>query len=98
MALSSAQRRYLRSLCHALNPVLTIAERGLADSVRAELERTLAHHELIKIRLTGDREQKAVWISELLEATGADLVQTIGHVVSIYRRNPEAQKIDLPPR
>lgn len=97
MPLSPAQRRHLRALCHALKPVVTVAERGLAPSVSQEIEQALAHHELIKIRLAGaDRAQKAQLTEALLAACGAELVQSIGHVVSIYRHNPDKPRIELP--
>ena len=97
MALNNNQRRYLRGLSHDLHPLVIIAERGLAPSVLKEIEIALNHHELIKIRISAaDRDAKAGLIEQLLELSGAELVQKIGHVVSIYRPNPEAPKLELP--
>jgi RNA-binding protein len=97
MAVNNAQRRYLRGLTHGLNPVVMVAERGLAPSVMNEVEIALAHHELIKVRVSvGDRDARDALIAELLASTGAELIHKIGNVVSIYRRNPEQQRIELP--
>lgn len=97
MALNNNQRRYLRGLSHDLHPLVTVAERGLVPSVLKEIEIALAHHELLKIRISAaDRDAKAGLIDSLLETSGAELVQKIGHVVSIYRANPEAPKLELP--
>lgn len=97
MALKNAQKRYLRGLTHGLSPVVMVAERGLAPSVIKEIEIALAHHELIKVRVTAaDREARDALIAELLASSGAELIHKIGHVVSIYRRNPEQPKIELP--
>ena len=97
MALKNAQKRYLRGLTHGLNPVVMIAERGLAPTVMNEIEIALAHHELIKVRVSAaDREACDALVSEMLAATGAELVHKIGHVVSIRRRNTEQPKIELP--
>ncbi len=97
MALKNAQKRYLRGLTHGLNPVVMIAERGLAPTVMNEIEIALAHHELIKVRVSAaDREARDALVSEMLAATGAELVHKIGHVVSIWRRNTEQPKIELP--
>ncbi len=97
MAVNNAQRRYLRGLTHGLNPVVMVAERGLAPSVMKEVEIALAHHELIKVRVSvGDREARDALIAELLASTGAELIHKIGNVVSIYRRNPEQTRIELP--
>jgi len=97
MALTNTQRRYLRGLSHDLHPLVTIAERGLAPSVIKEIESALMHHELIKVRISAaDRDSKATLIDSLLEQTGAELVQKIGHIASLYRPNDEAPKIEIP--
>jgi RNA-binding protein len=97
MALNNAQRKYLRGLTHGLNPVVMVAERGLVPSVLKEVEIALTHHELIKVRVSvGDREARDAMVAELLAASGAELVHKIGHVVSIYRRNPDQLRIELP--
>ncbi len=97
MALNNNQRRFLRGLSHDLHPLVTVAERGLAPSVLKEIEVALSHHELIKIRISAaDRDAKAVLIDTLVEQTGAELVQKIGHVVSIYRPHADGPKLELP--
>ena len=97
MALKNAQKRYLRGLTHGLNPVVMIAERGLAPSVLKEMEIALDHHELIKVRISAaDRDARDALVEEMLAATNAELVHKIGHVVSIWRRNNAHPKIELP--
>lgn len=79
------QKRY-RALGHALKPVVTIAGKGLTDGVCAELERALEDHELIKVKLAiADREERRELVAELTAKTGAELVQSIGKVVLIFR-------------
>ena len=51
MTISSADKKYLRSLGHQLKPVVTVAGNGLTESVVAELDRALSDHELIKVKL-----------------------------------------------
>lgn len=83
--------RQLRAIGHQLNPVVTIAAKGLSENVRAELERALSDHELIKIRLSvGDRTLRDAVLAELLEAHSAELVQRVGNTALILRRNPNA--------
>ncbi|HWS26602.1 MAG TPA: YhbY family RNA-binding protein [Xanthomonadales bacterium] len=97
MALKNAQKRYLRGLTHGLNPVVMIAERGLAPSVLKEMEIALDHHELIKVRISAaDRDARDALVAEMLAATNAELIHKIGHVVSIWRRNNAHPKIELP--
>ncbi|MCK0744578.1 ribosome assembly RNA-binding protein YhbY [Chromohalobacter nigrandesensis] len=89
MSLSQAQKKAFRSIGHHLNPVVTVSENGLSEGVLAELTRALEDHELIKIKLAiGDRDTRQSVIDELTEASHSELVQTIGKVALLYRRNP----------
>ena len=96
MSLSPRQKRHLRGLTHALQPVVIVGDKGLTEAVMAEIELALNHHELVKIRLRSDRETRAAWAAEIGDATGAERVHAIGQVVCFYRRNPEKPVIDLP--
>lgn len=98
MPLSSNQKKYLRGLGHSLHPVVIVGDKGLNENVRAEIEQALAHHELIKIKLRSDREQRARWQEEILALTGAELVDRIGQVICLYRRHPEKPVLRLPAR
>src|ERR1041384_292281 len=53
MELSERQRKYLRGLGHALNPVLLIGNAGVSPAVIAEAARALNDHELIKVKFRG---------------------------------------------
>lgn len=87
MTLSTGDKKHLRQLGHQLNPVVTVAGKGLSDSVLAEADRALADHELIKVKFAvGDRELKQQLITELCGRTHAELVQTIGHIALVYRK------------
>lgn len=87
MSLDNNTRKLLRRIGHALSPAVTLGDKGLSERVAAELERALADHELVKIRITGsDRERRQALVREVLAATGAAQVQAIGHVVLLYRK------------
>ncbi|MGY6555965.1 MAG: YhbY family RNA-binding protein [Wenzhouxiangella sp.] len=96
MPLSNTQRRYLRGLTHDLSPVVTVADKGLSDNVQAEIELALEHHELIKVKLRAEREQRALWIEQISAHFGAELVHQIGQIACYYRRHPKKPKIALP--
>lgn len=97
MPLTSSQTRYLRSLAHTLKPVLLLGGKGVTPGVLRELEQALDDHELIKIRLGGsDRAARADDLGKLVESSGAEPVQTIGHIAVLYRRNREKPGIALP--
>jgi len=94
---SEAQRRYLRGLGHQLKPVIQVGDAGLSDALLAEFESTLAHHELIKVRVrAADRDERDALIARLCAAGAATLIQRIGNVALLYRHNPERNKIVLP--
>lgn len=87
MTLSAGDKKHLRQLGHSLNPVVTVAGKGLSESVLAEVDRALTDHELIKVKLAvGDRILKQQLIDELCQRSDAQLVQTIGHMALIYRK------------
>lgn len=96
MPLTNAQRKYLRGLTHDLDPVVMVADKGLSDNVRGEIDLALEHHELIKIRLRAEREQRAEWIETIGRDFGAELIHQIGQVACYYRRHPEKPRIALP--
>ncbi len=97
MDITKTQQKFLRSKAHHLKPVLWIGQNGLTDSVTAEIETALDHHELIKIKLrVGDRELRNKTIADICQATHSTQVQSIGNIVSIYRRNDKQTVIVLP--
>jgi len=87
MTLSNDDKKHLRGIAHKLKPVVTIADKGLTDNVMAELNRALNDHELIKVKISlSDREAKKTTIEKACQRLKAELVQTIGHVIVLYRR------------
>jgi RNA-binding protein len=99
MSLSPAQKKFLRSLGHSLKPIVTVGSAGVTPAVTAELDASLAHHELVKIKVrSGERSSRREMVTSLCEATGSELVQQIGHMALLYRPDPESPSIRLPPR
>jgi RNA-binding protein len=87
MPLLENQKRDLRQRGHALKPVVMIGNAGLSEAVVREIDRSLEHHELMKVRLGGaDRESKKRLIESICESCHAELVQSIGHIALIYRK------------
>ena len=99
MTLSESQKKYLRGRGHDLKPVITVGDAGLSASLMAEYESTIAHHELIKVRVrAGDRSVRDAIIDELCAAGSAELIQRVGNVALIYRENADEKKIIIPKR
>jgi RNA-binding protein len=90
--LSNNQKKYLKGLAHGLNPMIMIGANGVTDSVMAELDSTLTHHELLKVKIaSNDRIERAAIVEHIVQQTGALLVQTIGKTCVIYRQNEETE-------
>ena len=97
MTLSESQKKHLRGLGHALNPVVMVGDAGLTASLLAEFNSSLEHHELIKVRVkVGDREVRNDIIGKLCDEGSAVLVQRVGNMALMYRENTENKKIKLP--
>ena len=93
MKLSEPQKKFLRGLGHGLKPLVMVGEAGVSESLLAEFETTLAHHELIKVSVrVGDRSARDEIIEKLCVAGSAQLVQRVGNMALLYRENPERKK------
>jgi RNA-binding protein len=96
MNLNKKQIQHLKSLAHHLNPVVMIGNNGLTEGVLAEIELSLPHHELIKVKIAGeDRDTKNLIADAIVRETGAVNVQIIGKILVIYRPSAD-RKIILP--
>ena len=96
-ALTEKQKRHLRGLGHKLKPVVMIGAGGFSAAVCKELDISLTRHELLKVRLSaGEREARDAVIIRLCAETAAQLVQRIGNVALLYRRNPDKPRLVLP--
>ncbi|MCF7201762.1 YhbY family RNA-binding protein [Pseudomonas oligotrophica] len=93
MPLTNEQKKQYKAIGHQLKPVLIVAENGLSEGVLAELERALNDHELIKIQFRlAERDDRRALMDELCQAAGCELVQSIGKMALVYRRNPKPNK------
>lgn len=96
MNLTTKQRQFLKGLAHHLSPVVMLGGNGLTEGVLAEIDNALNHHELIKVKIAGaDREVKQLIIDAIVRETKAVNVQTIGHILVLYRQSDD-KKITLP--
>jgi RNA-binding protein len=95
--LTTAQQKFLRSHAHHLSPVVWVGASGVTEALLNELSLTLDTHELIKVKLLNDdRDQRQQMIEQLLSASGAEKVQSIGKIVVLYRANAKQPKMSLP--
>src|SRR5690242_20286920 len=97
MALTGKQRRHLRALAHKLSPIVQVGKDGLDEGLVAAVDRALADHELIKVKLGEaaglDRHDAAL---DLAAKTGSEVAQVLGNTVILYRADPDEPRIALP--
>lgn len=66
-----------------------VGDKGLTDAVLAEIDRALAAHELIKVRVGAmEREARDAALRQICARLGAQAVQHIGKVLVVYREKP----------
>ena len=96
--MTGKQRRYLRALAHRLNPTVEVGQRGVTHAVACQVDRALADHELIKVKIRRecpvDRSEAG---SLLASGTGCEVAGMIGRVLILYRPRSEDPEIVLPP-
>src|SRR5690625_7318119 len=91
MPQSTERKKQLRTIGHKLNPIVTIADRGLTDSVLAELNRALDDHELIKVKLAlTERESRHEAVALLQDMRGVEVVLKVGKTVILYCGNKKS--------
>ncbi|WMS86489.1 ribosome assembly RNA-binding protein YhbY [Pleionea litopenaei] len=97
MKLTTSQVRYLRSLAHSLKPVVMVGANGITEGLLDELSNALATHELIKVKVRAEEREERDEIIELLcRKSGAQNIQRVGHVLTLFKRNSDKPKINLP--
>lgn len=95
--LTTAQRSFLKSLAHHLEPICFVGKNGLTDAVFQSVEAAFDTHELLKLRFNDCKKQKREMSAEIAESTQSHLVDIVGHVAILYREHPdpEEREIDL---
>ena len=100
-SLTLPELRALKARAHNLAPVVLIGDKGLSGAVLAEIELALAAHELIKVRVEAERDERSRLLGVICGKTHASAVQHIGKVLVLYREKPPAPpaapKVRKPP-
>ena len=82
-------KKRLRTIGHGLKAVVTVAGNGLSDNVTAELNRALDDHELIKLKIFGDKSERAEIVDLLKAIPDTAIIQVVGGMALIYRASRE---------
>jgi RNA-binding protein len=93
LELTPQQRSALRAAAHPLHPVVLVGDRGLTPAVLEEIDRSLAAHELIKVRVAGaERPEREQMLAEICEALSCAAVHHLGKTLIIYRPDLRLQQ------
>ncbi|HOB90354.1 MAG: ribosome assembly RNA-binding protein YhbY [Bacillota bacterium] len=94
--LTSKQRAYLRKIGHQMDPIIQIGKSGVTEPVIRQVDEALEARELIKARVLQSCTDSIESIAEqLVKATGAEVVQSIGNILLFYRRSSKHPTIEL---
>lgn len=93
-AINSKQKKYLRGLAHTLTPAAYVGQKGLTESLVAEIETALTAHELVKVRFNDfkEREAKKEILDTIAQQTQAQIIGIIGHMGLLFRPQPDKDK------
>ena len=86
------QLKQMKTKAHALKPVIMIGQAGLTEAVSKEIELALDTHELIKIKIRAERDERKQIQQKICSETSAELIQSIGQIIVIFRKKPEQAK------
>ena len=94
--LNNHQKAQLKGLASTLNIKYQVGKNELSDSLITMLDKALVAHELIKIDvMKGYAESINELAINLSIKLNAEIVQVVGRVIVLYRRNKENPKIKL---
>ncbi|MEO8187717.1 MAG: ribosome assembly RNA-binding protein YhbY [Burkholderiaceae bacterium] len=97
LILTSAQRQALKGRAHGLRPVVLLGAAGLSEKVLREIDRALAAHTLIKIKVPNDdRRERTQMATDVAEKLSAANVQSIGKMIVLFRPQPESEEKQEP--
>jgi RNA-binding protein len=97
LILTSAQRQALKARAHGLRPVVLMGAAGLTEKVLREIDRALAAHALIKIKVPNDdRSERTQIAADVAEKLSAANVQSIGKMIVLFRPQPESEEKQEP--
>lgn len=94
--LNSNEKRQLKAIASTTTIKYQVGKNEISDTVVAMLEKAIVAHELIKIDVMKSVTVAVMEIAlDLANKLNAEIVQVVGRVIVLYRRNKDKQKIFL---
>ena len=95
--LTGKQKRFLRAIATAHDPIVQVGKSGVTDSVVFSLKEALEAREIVKVRVLKNCIEDIKEVAEKLSLkSGAYLVQIVGRNLVLYKPNEEKPEIVLP--
>jgi len=95
--LTGKQKRFLRKQAHHLKAIFQVGKHGVNEQMVQQINDVLEKRELIKVAVLQNclTDQQTI-AEQLVEQTGAQLVQIIGRQIVLYKPSEEHSTIQLP--
>lgn len=90
--LKGSQRKYLRGVAHGYKPLVQIGKERLSESVLDAIDTALEAHELVKVKIAAERDQRERFVPVIEERLNCECVGTVGRMAILYRENPDPEK------
>ncbi len=96
--LKGSQRKYLRGLAHDLKPLVQVGKEGVSANVLDAVDRALEAHELIKVQITAERDERKTMVVAIEGGSKCECAGQIGKMAILFRQktDPEKRMISLP--
>ena len=90
--LKGSQRKYLRGIAHSYKPLVQIGKEGLGANVIEAIDAALTAHELIKVKIAADRDEREHMVPIIEERLECECVGTVGRMAILYREQPDPER------
>lgn len=92
MTLTPKKRQELKAKAHHLDAIIWVGEKGVTENVLIEIDQALEHHELMKIKIAGERDDRKEMIEFISQKLNCEVIQQIGKIAVFYRKSQPKKK------
>jgi len=94
--LTPKNKALLKRLANPLSPSLTVGKGEVDEKLAETVSKALLAHELIKVKVLPNQPKSLTVIAqELAKKTDSEVVEVIGRIVILYKKNQEKPVIVL---
>ena len=90
--LKGSQRKHLRGIAHGYKPLVRIGKEGLSESVVRAVDDALEAHELIKLKIAAERDERERIVPVIEARLSCECVGTVGRMAILFREQPDPEK------